>query len=181
MRRLSEEIKILLEANETQNFLKVVREFILLIENREIKQKEFYNRIHKTLTELYSAGLSMKSVELIYSSADSKFESIPQEQLMEQNSNLISSLGEDCIYWKIFDPTYEKENEPIQGWLVDDIADIYADLKEELYKIGEIGTDESIEDGLWQLKFGFTTHWGNHCVDAIRALHYIYYDGKTTM
>ena len=81
---------------------------------------------------------------------------------------------------EIFDPTDEKENEPTQGWLVDDVADIYADLKEELYKIEQIGTDEAIEDGLWQLKFGFTTHWGNHCVNAIRVLHYIYYDGKTT-
>ena len=181
MRNLSKEIKSLLEANETQTFLNVARGFVLLIENREITEKEFYGRIHKTLLELYSAGLSMKSVELIHSSAESEFKSIPQEQLKEQNNNLISSLGKDCFYWEVFDPTYEKENEPTQGWLVDDVADIYADLKEELYKIDQIGTDEAIEDGLWQFKFGFTSHWGNHCVNAIRALHYIYYDGKTTM
>lgn len=135
----------------------------------------------------------MKTVELIYSSAESEFESIPQEQLTEQNSNLISSLGKDCFYWEVFDPTYTEsdgkpgkgwkitDREPSQGWLVDDVADIYADLKQELYKIDQIGTDEAIEDGLWQLKFGFTSHWGNHCVNAIRALHFIYYHGKTTM
>ena len=139
-----------------------------------------YPEIHKKLTELYNAGLSLKSVELIHSSEKTEFENVTREKLIEQNVNLISSLGKDCFYWEVFDPTYEKENEPTQGWLVDDVADIYADLKEELYKINQIGTDEAIEDGLWQLKFGFTSHWGNHCVNAIRALHYIYYDGKTT-
>ena len=101
--------------------------------------------------------------------------------IQRQNINLISSLGEDCIYWKVFDPTFEKENEPIQGWLVDDFSDIYADLKEELFKIDEIGTNESIEDALWQLKSGFNQHWGNHCIDAMRALHYLWYDGKVAI
>ena len=181
MENLSKEIKSLLNSKETQNFLKVARSFIELVENKEIKEKEFYPKIHKKLTELYNAGLSLKSVELIHSSAKSEFKTLSTEELMSHNFNLISSLEKDCFYWKIFDPTYEKENEPTQGWLVDDISDIYADLKEEIYKIDTIGTDESIEDGLWQLKFGFTTHWGNHCIDAIRALHYIYYEGKITM
>ena len=180
MQNLTKEIQSILETKETQDFLKISRGFIELIENKEIKEKEFYPEIHKKLTELYNAGLSLKSIELIHSSENSEFENFTREQLKEQNVNLISSLGKDCFYWKVFDPTYEKENELAQGWLVDDVADIYADLKEELYKIDQIGTDEAIEDGLWQLKFGFTSHWGNHCVSAIRALHYIYYDGKTT-
>lgn len=181
MQNLTKEIKLLLETKETQDFLKVAREFIELVETKEIKEQEFYPKIHKKLTELYNVGLSLKSVELIHSSEKSKFDCVSEEELREENSNLIAHLGTECFYWKVFDSTYEKENEPIQGWLVDDVADIYADLKEEVYKIDKIGTDESIEDGLWQLKFGFTTHWGNHCVSAIRALHYTYYDGKITM
>ncbi|WBL23726.1 DUF5063 domain-containing protein [Zunongwangia sp. HRR-M8] len=181
MRNLTEEIQSLLESKESQDFLKIARGFIELVENKEITEQEFYPQIHKKLTELYNAGLSLKTVDLIHSSEKSKFDNVSEDELKKRNVNLISSLGKDCFYWEVFDPTYEKENEPTQGWLVDDVADIYADLKEELYKIDQIGTDEAIEDGLWQLKFGFTSHWGNHCVNAIRALHYIYYDGKKTM
>ena len=193
MQNLTKEIQSLIESKETQDFLKIARGFIELIENKEIKEKEFYSEIHKKLTELYNAGISLNSVELIHSNEKTEFETVTREKLKEQNVNLISSLGKDSFYWEIFDPTYTEsdgkpgkgwditDKEPSQGWLVDDITDIYADLKEELYKIDKIGTDEAIEDGLWQLKFGFTSHWGNHCVNAIRALHYIYYDGKKTM
>ena len=181
MQNLSEETKSLFEAKETQQFLNAARGFISLIENREIEKQEFYFQIHKKLTDIYCAGLTLKSVELIYSNHETEFDTIEKEELKIQNVNLISSLGKDCFYWEIFDPTDEKDREPTQGWLVDDVADIYADLKNELYKIDQIGTDEAVEDGLWQLKFGFTTHWGNHCVNAIRALHYTHYEGKTTM
>ncbi|WP_296317877.1 DUF5063 domain-containing protein [Winogradskyella sp. UBA3174] len=180
MQNLSKEIQSLLESKETQYFLKVARGFIELIEVKHIKEKEFYLEIHKKLSELYNAGLSLNSVELIHSNENTEFKIATEKRLEGKNVNLISSLGKDCFYWEVFDPTYEKENESTQGWLVDDIGDIYADLKEEVYKIDQIGTDEAIEDGLWQLKFGFTSHWGNHCVNALRALHYIYYEGKTT-
>jgi hypothetical protein len=72
------------------------------------------------------------------------------------------------------------DKEPTQGWLVDDFADIYRDLKIELTKIEKIGTDEAVEDALWQLKWSFTNHWGQHCINALRALHYLWYDGKQT-
>ncbi|MFD2517732.1 DUF5063 domain-containing protein [Salinimicrobium flavum] len=181
MENLSEEIKSLLTANDTQHFLDVARSYILLIENGEIKKQEFHLQIHKKLTELYNAGLSLKPVELFYSNAETYFDGIDKSELKTQNIKLISLFGEDSYYWEIFDPTDEKDKESTQGWLVDDVVDIYADLKIELHKIDEIATDEAVEDGLWQLKFGFTTHWGNHCVNAIRALHYLYYEGKTTI
>jgi chemotaxis signal transduction protein len=96
-----------------------------------------------------------------------------------QNANLIANLGEACFYWEVFDPTYKDENEPTLGWLVDDLSDIYRDFKTEIHKIDHIASNEAIIDGLWSLKFGFTSHWGNHCINAIRALHYITYEGKT--
>lgn len=64
---------------------------------------------------------------------------------------------------------------PIEGDIALDLEDIYHNLKMELEKI-KIGTDEAVEDALWQLKFSFQTHWGNHCVDALKILHYFSHD-----
>jgi len=64
---------------------------------------------------------------------------------------------------------------------VDDFADIYRDLKIELIKIEKIGTDEAVEDALWQIKWSFVHHWGQHCINALRYFHYLYYDGKQTL
>ena len=193
MKQLSTDITELLNKKSTTDFLNAARQFVTLLENGDLNQETFYKDSHKALSELYWTALELETVELIHSGPDSEFNEIDKDELRKMNKNLISNLGKDCFYWKVFDPTYTEENgkpgqgweitdrEPTQGWLVDDFADIYADLKEELTKIDQIGTDESIEDALWQLKFGFNHHWGNHCIDAMRALHYLWYDGKVAM
>lgn len=181
MKQLSTEITELLNRKSTTDFLKTARQFVKLIENGDLNQETFYRESHKALSELYRTALELETIDPIYSSSDIEFDEIDQNELREMNKGLVSKLGKECFYWVVFDPAYDKEDEPTQGWLVDDFADIYADLKEELTKIDQIGTDESIEDALWQLKFGFNHHWGNHCIDAMRALHYLRYDGKTSM
>jgi len=193
MKKLSKEINQLLKKESTIDFLAAVRQFINLLETRTLGIELFYTEAHISLANLYQSGLNLENIDLIYSDAESKFEEVNKEELKKENENLISSLGEDSFYWKVFDPTVlgtsgkptvdqkVAAKDVCQGWLVDDFADIYADLKEEIFKIDIIRTDESIEDALWQLKFGFHHHWGNHCIDAIRALHYLWYDGKLAM
>jgi hypothetical protein len=190
MKELSYEINELLNKESTIDFLKAARQFLALLENVEINQETFYKEAHKALAQLYQTGLKLETVELKFSGEQSEFPDINKDHLNKQNQNLISKLGKDCFYWEVFNPTYTEENgkpgqgwkitekEASQGWLVDDFSAIYTDLKEELYKIDEIGTDESIEDALWQLEFGYNHHWGNHCINAMRALHYLWYNGK---
>jgi len=189
MKQLSNEIIELLKKKSTTDFLTASREFVALLENGDLSQETFYKESQKALSELYQTALELETIELIYSGPDIEFKEIDKDKFKKQNINFISKLGKDSFYWKVFDPTYKEDDgkpgqgwkindkEPVQGSLVDDFADIYADLKEELIKIDQIGTDEAIEDALWQLKFGFNHHWGNHCIDAMRALHYLWYDG----
>lgn len=181
MSQLSKDITEMLNKKSTVDFLGAARHFVALLENDPLNQEVFYKDSHRLLAELYRTGLNLESVALVYSSSESVFKDIDKEELRGLNKNIISNLGKNCFYWEVFDPVYDKEKEPTQGWLVDDFADIYADLKTELMKIDQVGTDESIEDALWQLKFGFNNHWGNHCIDAMRAMHYLWYDGKVAI
>ena len=178
--KLSDEIISFLERSSTELFLNSAKQFVELVEIENIANEEFYIKAHTALINLYLAGHNLEQIDLKYSNTESYFGDVDNELFKTQNTRL-SSLGQDSIYWEVFDPIYEKENELTQGWLVDDFADIYRDLKIELDKIYKIGTDEAIEDALWQLKWSFIHHWGNHCIDALRALHYLNYDGKKTM
>ena len=69
------------------------------------------------------------------------------------------------FYWEIFDP-YVKE-EPVCGELRDDLSEIAEDLMEGMkeYDKGRIG------NAVFAWKDGFKTHWGQHVVDALKALH----------
>lgn len=191
--KLSQDIQTFLDKDSTKDFLNIAGQFIELIEAENIPTEQFYKQAHRILIDLYSSGHKLEQIDLKYSSADSDFGVTDQEFFKNKNQALISTLGKECFYWEVFDPTYtEKENgqplqgwkvtdkEPSQGWLVDDFADIYRDLKIEMEKM-KIGTDETVEDALWQMKWSFINHWGNHCINALRYLHYLWYDGKLAM
>ena len=70
-------------------------------------------------------------------------------------------------YWEVFDPFVFEE--PVCGDLRDDLQDIYADLRTGIREY-EAGRENN---ALWEWKFGVDNHWGQHAVDAIRALHSI--------
>jgi hypothetical protein len=179
MHHLSKEIKELLNKKSSTDFLQAARLFVALLENFEISKEIFYKKAHKTLSQLYFTGLALESFEKKFLKPTIELNKMVSDIDVEQNTNLISMLGNDCYYWEVFNPSFkENEGKPIRASLIDDFGDIYSDLKKELIKIDQIGTDEAIENAFWQLKFGFNQHWGNHCIDAIRALHYLLYDGK---
>ena len=177
---LSNEITQLLNKKSSVDFLNAAQSFLELLEKTNLDDKEFFKLAHVTLSQLYTTGLQLEEVELIYSGPD--YECIKSDEELFENHNKvqIGNLGEDVFYREIFDPINDKTDEPVQGWLVDDFADIYRDLKIELEKI-KLGTNDAVEDAIWQLRFGFYHHWGNHCINAMRALHFLWYDGKIAM
>jgi len=68
-------------------------------------------------------------------------------------------------YWEIFDPYTDED--PVCGDLIDDLSDIAADLRDGMkeYEAGRFG------NAIFEWKFGLNSHWGQHVVDALRALH----------
>jgi len=177
---LSLDIKTFLQKDTTKNFLKSAQLFIDLLEKKDISKDSFLKQAHIILIDLYLKGHQLEQIDLKYSSVDTVIEKSDVKYFKSQNQALVALLGEEAFYWEIFDPINDKEEKPVQGWLVDDFVDIYHDLKIELGKI-KIGTDEAIEDALWQMKWSFLNHWGMHCVSSIRALHFLCYEGKVVM
>jgi hypothetical protein len=166
--QLSNDIINFLNLDSTKKFLVAAQQFVDILELENISKDDFLEQSHLALTELYATGQKLTEIELRYS-GDSDFD---RDKLFNnKNRNLISGLGGEAFYSESFDPTYGKEKSLSQGWLGDDFADIYRDLKIELEKL-KIGTDAATEDALWQLKFSFHNHWGGHCINALRYLHY---------
>jgi hypothetical protein len=70
-------------------------------------------------------------------------------------------------YWELFHSVTKEPEEPVCGDLVDDLLDIYKDVKEGLlaFESGE----RVLAAWHWRNTFGF--HWGRHATSAIKALH----------
>lgn len=171
--KLNDDIRQIFQSNEINDFLTATYRFIDLLENNELSEEEFYKETHLALLSLYTTGMNLSHVDLKYSDEKTDFDNAKLFQNQKQ-VDISKKLGNHSIYYEVFDPIHPEKNEPTQGWLVDDYADIYRDIKIELEKI-KIGTNEAVSDALWQLKFSLELHWGNHCINALRALHYLKY------
>ena len=56
------------------------------------------------------------------------------------------------------------------GDLLDDLSEIYKDIKRSLLIIDN--GFNARETGLWRLKFQFENNWGDYCINALYACHY---------
>jgi hypothetical protein len=168
---LPADLEDFLNTQTTADFLRAARQLIDLLEREDIDKDDLGRQALISLAHLYTTGLKLQEIPIKYSIVAPIFNH--DDLFQDKNKRRIAELGEKAFYHEIFDPTYNKEKEATQGWLVDDFGDIYHDLKIELYKIDTIDTEDAVEDALWQLKWGFSHHWGNHCINALRYLHYL--------
>jgi hypothetical protein len=88
-------------------------------------------------------------------------------------------LGRYDVYREIYDPaamadpagSIEGGDEPVVSSLADDLADIWRDLK-PLVDGWPIATAAQRQDLAWDARSTFASHWGQHLVDALRAIHW---------
>jgi hypothetical protein len=70
-------------------------------------------------------------------------------------------------YQIVFDSlTQEEADAQVTGWLADDLADIYLDVREGL----EHANAGRASEALWEWRFGYFSHWGRHLVHAQNAI-----------
>lgn len=135
------------------------------------------HQVHVLLPALYSAGLALPV------QPEDAFEDDPEEPADERASDtatttylarwrpLFNTLSKQIpprwnIYQEIFDPYAEPHEAAVTGSLADDLADIYCDLwrGRELWAQGQFGA------AVWEWRFGFESHWGEHVTGALRGI-----------
>ena len=157
----------------TLNSARLLCDLLDSVLTKDYEQENFIDLLHTRLADLYSNSIELPKIELIVDKGEQDLErSKPKPELYSKLSEI---LGEYTDYSTSFDPTILGDNDNyLQGWLTDDLADIHMDLKEVLANIDK-DTDESVQEALWDLKWGLGAHWGHHLIDALRFLHYVRY------
>ena len=110
----------------------------------------------KLLMTLYISALNLPETEPKAIESSSDISEAVSIRFSEQVS---------ATYWEVFDPYVDED--PVCGDLIDDLSDIAAGLRDGMreYETGRIG------NAIFEWKFGLNNHWGQHIVDALRALH----------
>ena len=76
-------------------------------------------------------------------------------------------LGSDDLYWTAV-PFGEDERRQLARSLADDLADVYLEVKQGLELMA---AGEPQDEVVWEWRFSFWSHWGEHAIEALRCLH----------
>jgi hypothetical protein len=148
-------------SEEIESFTTVARNFCTLLETAtELELKELRTRLLHVLPALYLAGAKLPMLDV-----DADVEHVPLK--LDLVVALSRHLGDNDTYWQVLDPTQKEE--PIAGSIATDLSEIRFDLQQGLAAL-ERGVP--IEAVVWEWRFGFDHHWGEHLVDALRAIHW---------
>jgi hypothetical protein len=151
------------------DFVKSARDFCYFIENSGDENEITFLE----LTQAYLQSLYVDGQQLKYIIFDEML-SLEDRMTKPQFESILSSLANRLskrYYWHIFDPTNQNDIDPVCGDLVDDLGDIYKDIKNALL-LFDNGNTVEVKSAVWTFKWSFDNHWGDHCVNATYALHY---------
>ena len=140
-------------------FYKLATEYVSFLRNNEISY-ESIDYLISILMKLYITALELPNIEP--DSEDIDYES----NKLRINIRIHPKL--ETMYWQIFDPFNDEDrNNPCCGSLYDDFQSIAEDIHDGIneYVIGRVG------NAVFEWHFGVISHWGDHTVNAIRALH----------
>lgn len=155
-------------------FSQACEKFFKLCEEPSFNKETKNHSLYISLAELNFSCLKLNEVKTEY-----------KNQIEEQNIQQIKRLTDNQVrpfisksfpdlgfYWSTLNPNeMAKEPEFGTGDAIDDIVDIYKDLKEgfEHYKNGNLG------EATYVWTYGYETHWGEHLVELQAMLYDLIY------
>lgn len=144
--------------------------FCIFLENNScLNTVDFLIATRAHLLQLYVTALAMPWIDL--QSNEEFEEKLSADAFQAVLHGVAEQLNEARYYWHVFNPVNDLDTVPVCGDLLDDVGDIYKDLKYSLM-IFSLGKDGCEENALWQLKYDFNAHWSRHCVSALSAIHF---------
>lgn len=166
----------ILNTKEFSELLNTAKEYCNFIETEsKLTQIEFLREAQTYLITLYSLA---RHLPLVHLQTDKDFESDIDDNTMELLLKFIGNRVPFPYYWTVLNPVNMNNlAETGTGDLIDDLGDIYKDLKRALL-IFDTDHIAAKENAIWKFKFDFDYHWGAHCMEALSAIHHYLIENK---
>lgn len=129
----------------------------------------------RVLPLLYIKGSLLPSLEPFFDDGNEKF--VTEDDWNSVYDTMKGKLGANDEYLEVFDEKTELSGSPVISSIAEDIADIYQDMKDFLL-LYQTGTEEVMNDAVWECKLNFETLWGQKLVNSLRAIHKALYSSN---
>jgi hypothetical protein len=138
------------------------------------KPTEFLAIMQRILPMLYARAVNLPSLEPVFEEGNEHYVSEADWNAIDQS--ISSKLGMMNTFEEPFDQTLHGSGEPAAGAVSEYLADIYQYVKDFLMQYGA-GTEEVMNDAVWECSTHFETTWGTKLLSSLRAIHKIAYSG----
>jgi hypothetical protein len=159
-------------------FVAVANEYCKYAEHAsDLKGEDLLKILQRLLPLLYLKASFLPELEPVFEDGNEKFVTEPDWFKIHDAFKLRFGSAND--YREVFDERAdEAETEgAVVSSLSENMTDIYQDLKNFLL-LYQTGTDEVMNDALWECRQNFETYWGQKLVNALRAIHKFIYSGE---
>lgn len=163
-----------MKSKEIIEFLKSCEEYCDVIENYDkYSIKEFLYNVQKTLVNYYLKGFQFPEScggKTSLQQADS-YSDRDTGVFSTLLNKLASYLDKHDTYLSNFDPYLDDDKEVMKMSLSCDIAEIYEDVKTNL-NVWHFGNVYDRQEMIYQFKWDWQNHTGEHWTFAVRAIHW---------
>ena len=141
----------------------------------EIKGEEMLNIMQKLLPLLYMKASMLPLLEPVFEDGNEKFVAESDWNLV--HDNLKAAFGSANDYIELpEDPSVTDEGTVMSG-IAENMADIYQDMK-NFVLLYQTGTEEVMNDAVWECRINFENYWGIRLINALRAIHRFVVSGR---
>lgn len=156
-------------AGNVAEFVSVAGEFCNLAEHPAGKErKTMVFTFREIIARLYYLAQVLPPVEPVLIDALQQY--VVEDEYDQVMNELKKKLGPADDYPEVFDPVRQETEGAVSASLSENIADIYQSLKDFILNYSN-GTNEIMNDAIWDCQQDFEQHWGQKSVNALRAMH----------
>ena len=158
------------------DFVAVANEFCKYAEHAsELKGDELLKILQRILPLMYLKASLLPALNPFFEDGNEKF--VTEEDWIGLNDILKEKFGTANDYLEVFDDKISETDGPVLSSLSENISDIYQDIKDFLL-LYQTGTEEVMNDAVWECRMNFENFWGQKLVNAMRQIHKFIYSGE---
>lgn len=157
-------------------FVAVANEFCKYAErSAEVSGDDLLRILQRILPLMYLKASLLPSLEPYFEDGNDKF--VTEADWYRIHDSLKLKFGNANDFLEIFDEKFVESEIPVPSSLAEYMADIYQDIKDFLL-LYQTGTEEIMNDAVWECKMNFENIWGQKLVNSMKAIHRFIYSGE---
>jgi len=158
------------------DFVTVASEYCTFVENsNRFSKVDFLDKTRKLLPLLYLKGSLLPKLESVFDDENEKFVSEEEWDFIQKSIQKKLGFHDECR--EVFDPLTHEQIEQSTGSISDNLSDLYQDLK-DFITLYNIGTEEIMNDAIWDCQLNFEEFWGQKLLNALKAVHNVFFSGE---